>query len=204
MLPNMGRVSDARERLIAATIELIWSDSYGAVSVDAICDRAGVKKGSFYHFFKSKDELVIVALETHWEGRKPQLDRLFSPTVPPLERLRAYFDNVYERQMEHRKRYGRPLGCFYGKLGIEVGQNTEIGRKVQEILATYTKYYESALRDALVEGWPIVDVPGKARALFAFMEGVLASARINDDAEIIKNLGKSAFRFLGLEAVVAA
>ena len=35
----MGRVSTARARLVQATIDLIWTDSYGSVSVDAICDR---------------------------------------------------------------------------------------------------------------------------------------------------------------------
>ncbi|HEX6836727.1 MAG TPA: helix-turn-helix domain-containing protein, partial [Polyangia bacterium] len=84
----MGRVSTARARLVQAAIDLIWTDSYGAVSVDAICEQARVKKGSFYHFFKSKDELVIAALDTHWENRKPQLELLFARARPPLERLR--------------------------------------------------------------------------------------------------------------------
>ena len=90
------------------------------------------------------------------------------------------------------------------KLGIEVSQQTEIGKKVQSIMAAYIAYYESALVGAAAEGWPLVDIPGKARALFAFMEGVLTQARINDDYEIMKNLGKSAFRFLGLGEVMAA
>jgi TetR/AcrR family transcriptional regulator, transcriptional repressor for nem operon len=200
----MGRVSTARERLVEATIDLLWTESYGAVSVDAICERAGVKKGSFYHFFKSKDELVIAALDAHWEARKPSLDLLFAPTRPPLERLGAYFASVNERQMELAKKFGRPPGCFYCKLGIEVSQGTEIGKKVQSIMAAYVAYYESALVDAAAEGRPIVDVPGKARALFAFMEGVLTQARINDDYEIMKNLGTSAMRFLGLGDVMAA
>ena len=201
----MGRVSTARARLIQATIDLIWTDSYGSVSVDAICERARVKKGSFYYFFKSKDELVIAALDAHWEGRKPTLDRLFARPRRPLDRLRLYFDSVYERQLELSTKFGRPPGCFYCKLGIEVSRETEIGKKVQSILSAYVAYYESALIDAAAEGWPLVDIPGKARALFAFMEGVLAQARISDDYEsIMKNLGKSAFRFLGIDAVMAA
>jgi TetR/AcrR family transcriptional repressor of nem operon len=200
----MGRVSTARVRLIEATTDLLWTGSYGAVSVDAICDRARVKKGSFYHFFKSKDELVIAALDAHWEARKPTLDKLFARSRPPLDRLRAYFDSVYERQRELGKKFGRPPGCFYCKLGVELGQETEIGKKVQSIMAAYVAYYESALNGAAAEGWPLVDIPGKAQALFAFMEGVLTQARINDDYEIMKNLGKSAFRFLGLGEVMAA
>ncbi len=200
----MGRVSTARVRLVQATIDLIWTDSYGSVSVDAICGRARVKKGSFYHFFKSKDELVIAALDAHWEARKPTLDRLFATSKPPLDRLRDYFQSVYERQLELGKKFGRPPGCFYCKLGIEVSRGTEIGTKVQSIMAAYVAYYENALVGAAADGWPLVDIPGKARALFAFMEGVLTQARINDDYEIMKNLGKSAFRFLGLGEVMAA
>jgi TetR/AcrR family transcriptional repressor of nem operon len=200
----MGRVSTARQRLIQATIDLIWTESYGAVSVDAICERSRVKKGSFYHFFKSKDELVIAALDAHWEARKPTLDRLFATSRPPLERLRDYFASVNQRQTELAKKFGRPPGCFYCKLGIEVSGQTEIGKKVQAIMAAYVAYYESALVDAAAEGWPIGDVPGKARALFAFMEGVLTQARINDDYEMLKNLGQSSFRFLGLGEVRAA
>jgi TetR/AcrR family transcriptional repressor of nem operon len=200
----MGRVSDARERLIEATIDLIWTESYGAASVDAICDRAGVKKGSFYHFFKSKDELVIAALDEHWNGRKPQLEELFARERPPLDRLRAYFDSVVERQKMLVGKYGQPPGCLYCKLGIEVSQATEIGRKVQEIMNAYYAYYETALQDAQTEGWPFVDVPGKARALFAFMEGVLTQARIHGDPRLLEDLGKQAFRFLNLEKVIAA
>ena len=42
-----------KERLTEAALDLIWHNSYGATSVDAICERAGAAKGSFYYFFKS-------------------------------------------------------------------------------------------------------------------------------------------------------
>ena len=200
----MGRVSDAPERLVAATIDLLRTESYAAASVDAICARSGVKKGSFYHFFRSKDELVLAALDAEWASRRPALDALFSPTEPPLRRLSRYFRNVHERQVAMRAQYGVVVGCFFGKLGYEVGHEGEIGKKVQGILATYIRYYESALRDAGAEGWRIDDVAGKTRALFAFMEGVLSQARITDDPDLIRDLGKSAFRFLGIEEAEAA
>jgi TetR/AcrR family transcriptional regulator, transcriptional repressor for nem operon len=200
----MGRVSTARERLVEATIDLIWTESYGAVSVDAICERAGVKKGSFYHFFKSKDDLVIAALDAHWQSRQPQLEQIFAESNPPLQRLRDYFASVNRRQTDLAQKFGRPPGCLYGKVGVEVGADSEIGKKVQSIMAAYVAYYEGALRGVAAEGHAIADVPAKARALFAFMEGVLTQARIQDDYEIMKNLGKSAFEFLGLHEVKAA
>src|SRR5438876_8325622 len=96
----MGRVSDAKERLMDAVLELIWTGSYGRTTIDQICDKAGVKKGSFYYFFDSKADLAEAAIAEEWERRRPELDSIFSPTIPPLERLRKYCDHNYRFQAE--------------------------------------------------------------------------------------------------------
>jgi TetR/AcrR family transcriptional repressor of nem operon len=196
----MGRSSDARERMIEATIDLIRLQSMTGVTVDAICERAEVRKGSFYHFFKSKDDLVIAALETHWANRRPILDAMFSPLTPPLDRLRDYFADVYHRQLELKKRYGHFVGCLFSSVGAGVSEdNPAIRKKVQQILNNYERYYESALEEAAARKQiHMPDISGKAKSLFAFMEGALAQARIHDDPEIIRKLGENAFRFLGL------
>src|SRR4051812_14885801 len=171
----MGRVSDARERMIEATTDLIRRQSYASVTVDAICDAAKVRKGSFYHFFKSKDELVIAALEAHWEKRRPELDALFSPVSAPLDRLRNYFASVYQKQTDMRKKYGCYVGCLYSSVGAGASDTPAIMKHVQHILGQYERYYESALADAHARGQiRLTDIPGKAKSLFAFMEGVLA------------------------------
>ena len=54
----MGRVSNAKIRLMDAVLELIWTGSYGQTTIDQICEKAGVKKGSFYYFFHSKADLA--------------------------------------------------------------------------------------------------------------------------------------------------
>jgi TetR/AcrR family transcriptional repressor of nem operon len=196
----MGRVSDARERLVDATIDLIWVEGYAAVTVDLICDRANVKKGSFYHFFESKEDLVLAALDAHWASRRPLLDELFSPSRAPLERFKAYFDNIYQRQLQHKKRCGQYLGCFYSAVGLGAAkQHPEIAKRVQSILGNYERYYESALTEAAAKGLvKIDDISGKAKALFAFMEGILLQARLQDDPEIVRDLGRRAFEFLGI------
>src|SRR5436190_2437270 len=107
----MGRVSDAKQRLLDATIDLIWQHSYGAVTVDNICERAGVKKGSFYYFFPSKTDLVVAALDSHWQSLKPTLDATFAAEVPPLDRFHNYFELMYLRQAALQEKYGRVLGC---------------------------------------------------------------------------------------------
>src|SRR3954470_6807092 len=107
----MGRVSDARERLMKAVSELIWTGSYGSTTVDQICEKAGVKKGSFYHFFESKSDLAAAALEVNWQCQKVELDGIFSPTVPPLDRIRCFCDRCFQKQAELQKQCGSVLGC---------------------------------------------------------------------------------------------
>ena len=89
-LQRMGRVSDAKERLMKAVRGLIWEGSYGGTTIDQICEKAGVKKGSFYYFFDSKADLAEASLGEEWERRRQELDAIFSPTVPPLERLKKH------------------------------------------------------------------------------------------------------------------
>src|SRR4029077_16370518 len=67
--PSMPRKSDAKERLMNAAMDLIWEHSYGSTSVDAICEKAGAKKGSFYYFFESKSDLAVAALESDWQRK---------------------------------------------------------------------------------------------------------------------------------------
>ncbi len=113
MISAMGRRTDAKERLLQATIDLVWSHSYGSVGVEQICERAGVKKGSFYHFFPSKVQLVAAALDHHWQCVRPDIDRIFSPSVPPLQRLADYLEFAYQRLATQKERFGQVLGCPY-------------------------------------------------------------------------------------------
>src|SRR5215813_9961631 len=101
----MGRVSDAKERLMEAVKELLWVGSYGSTTIDQICEKAGVKKGSFYYFFESKADLAAAAIDSDWQRRRIELDSIFSATVPPLERLAKYCDYGLRIQAEVKKKF---------------------------------------------------------------------------------------------------
>src|SRR5471030_2371924 len=107
----MGRKSDSRQRLMDAAHELIWEYSYGAVTIEAICERAGVKKGSFYYFFDSKSDLAVAAISAWWDERKVVVGECFHLEVPPLERIGKYLDFVAQLQIEAYEETGQVLGC---------------------------------------------------------------------------------------------
>jgi TetR/AcrR family transcriptional regulator, transcriptional repressor for nem operon len=201
ILRSVGRTSDARDRLIQATIDLVWQSSYGAVGVDAICERSGVKKGSFYHFFPSKDELVVAALDRQFETRRPILDAIFSPSRSPIERLNAYFAYIYERQVALRRQYGRVLGCFHNSVGTEcIQQRPEVAAKVQEVISNLRRYLETTVRDAQADGSIRAGDPSTdARVLFAYVQGTLLQARIHDDPELLRDLAVTGFAILGIK-----
>lgn len=196
----MGRPSDARERLLESAIELVWKKTYGSVSVDAICELADVRKGSFYHFFQSKAELAAAAIQNHWDWFKPELDAIFSPTVDPLDRLRNYFDKIYNLQSARKREKGCVCGCPYFDLGAEAAfQEPELLERVKVILGKYFRYFESAVRDAHSLGHIQVDDPAAtARFLFNFLEGSMTIARIHNDPELLKDLTPGAMQILGV------
>ena len=202
----MGRVSDAKDRLMDAVAELIWTGSYGSTTIDQICEKAGVKKGSFYYFFDSKADLAEAGLDREWDRHRPELDGIFSPTVPPLERLKRYYDYGYQMQVEMRAKFGCVLGCPLFTLGSEVStQEHKLQKKIQQILDHKKKYFESAVRDAHAAGLiHAPDAAQKARAIFAYYQGLATNARIENKLEIFKDAIRGTYDILGIKEVEPA
>ncbi len=186
----MGRTSNANERLMDAALALMWEESYGAVSIDDICRRANVKKGSFYYFFASKSELAVEALERYWQQLKPVMDRIFSPSAAPLDRIRAKCEHTYQTQREVQQQTGQVLGCRLCCLGSEIcTQDPAIRGKVVEILERERRYWESAIRDGQADGViPPGDTSGRARCALAYFSGLVAQARLTNDIDLLREL----------------
>lgn len=189
----MGRTSDANERLMQAALDLIWEESYGGVTIDDICKRAEVKKGSFYYFFQSKADLAVAALENMWKLEwKPNMDRQFSPSLRPLERIESYLEFLYAAQAEAHQKYGKVLGCAVNSLASEVSPQDEaerISAKLREIMNRKLRYYESTIRDAVAEGEiEPCDAKEAAQAFAGFLEGIVCQARIMNDLAPLKSM----------------
>jgi TetR/AcrR family transcriptional repressor of nem operon len=198
---SMARVTDTRDKLLEAALQLVWEEGVGSASVDDICAKARVRKGSFYHFFKSKSDLVIAALESHFDAARVEFDRIFSPSLPPVERLRGFFDYMLRRQTEKKAQAGRVLGCPYGSAGNSCCSEEQLIReKVGMIFTTYMKYFETALRDGKADGSiPVQDIPATVETVFELIEGAMSSARLKNSLKPIENMGRGAFMLLRLD-----
>ncbi len=195
----MGRTSQTKEHLIEAMQELIWVGSYAGTSVDEICTRAKVHKGSFYHFFQSKADLAIAAMKSCWEEHRTGMDGLFSPTKPALTRIVDWLVHLREEQRATKELHGRVLGCPIHTIGSELGGNEDaLQDLLRNILREYRCYLESALRDAHAEGMIGVANPEtSARLVFFYVEGLLTHARIWNDLSELDEMESGVRQLLG-------
>jgi TetR/AcrR family transcriptional repressor of nem operon len=200
------RQCDSKLKLLQTAHELIWRQSYGSVGVDQICEHSGVKKGSFYHFFRSKSDLAVAAYEYHWQELREKLDVVFSKDKPPLQRLDDYFRQIFDRQRERLERFGRMLGCPFVSLGSELStQDESVRQMAQKISANKCKYIEETLRDAIAEGViEPTDPAVLARELHFYLVGLVQEAKIANDLRALNGMRAGAYRLLGVRAAALA
>lgn len=179
-----------RQKLIETATDLICRNSYGTVSVDEICTKAGVQKGSFYHFFPSKADLALEVIEWCIQQTIAEYDDIFSIKHDPLKRLSLMVTHLYDKQREKQKEFGYVCGCPIMTLGSELSsKQTELAAKVKEICKLKLAYIESTLRDLIArkEISQTTDINRKAEEIFTLIVGQLFIARINNNLEFIKN-----------------
>lgn len=94
---NEEAYSEARDKLLAVGANLIRSGSYEGVGINDILREGKIPKGSFYHYFGSKEDFGIeVAKHYHAELLQSARATLLESGAPPLERLKNFFQNAYD------------------------------------------------------------------------------------------------------------
>jgi TetR/AcrR family transcriptional regulator, transcriptional repressor for nem operon len=142
---------DARTRLLGAALQLIRGQGYNATTVDDICAAAGVTKGSFFHHFKTKDELALGAV-AHWNAVTGALfaQAPYQQPSDPRARLLAYID--FRAQLLQ----GEPaeFTCLLGTM-------------VQETFATHPALREACAQGIRAHAQTLVDTVAQAKARYA-------------------------------------
>ena len=199
----MAKPGITKDKLIEVAFDLIWNQSYGSVSVGDICERAGVNKGSFYHFFESKADLVVAAYQEHWREKRPEMDRIFSSQVPPLERIQNWCRYVCEGQRQKAEKYGHVCGCPYASVGAEIATSDEkIRIKSEELMDCGRKYFESAIADAIrLDLVTVTDAAQAAKRVFCTSIGMLVEAKVQNDLEVLKEMEPTIMSILGAKTV---
>ena len=186
---------------MSVAFDLIHESSYGSVSVEQICQRAKVNKGSFYYFFKTKTDLVVAAYEVHWRLKEPNYERIFSRQNSPLKRLLLWCDYVRKTQKQRHQKYHRVCGCPYTSVGGELAtQDKKVRLETQDLIDRFVKYLSGAIADAIKDGSASAGDPEtKAMLVHAFVVGLLLRAKIYNDLKILRHLEAGLFALIGAE-----
>jgi TetR/AcrR family transcriptional regulator, transcriptional repressor for nem operon len=197
--------SETKEKLLQVGFDLIWDGSYGSVSVDDICQRAEVNKGSFYYFFASKADLAIEAYEEHWKAKRTKMDLVFSKDTPPLDRIRKWCELIYATQKDKAEKYGHVCGCPFASVGSEIATFDEKLRARSEYLMNASrKYVEDAITDAIREGSVTVKDPlATSLTLQSLLIGMLVEARVQNSLKVLDDMESTVLNFIGAKVVAA-
>ena len=190
----MDIVHDTKQRLLDAAFALFYARSYADVGVQEICEKAGVKKGSFYHFFPSKRDLTLAVLNQSWTDVQDKvLGEAFAHDIPPLARIERLVDMIFHMQQQVKETTGQMMGCQFGNLASELStQDEAIRLRVERIFQEIEAPIEAALVEAVEQGeLPPIDTQATAEAMFAYIEGVVLLAKTRNDPELVKRLGKA-------------
>lgn len=195
----MTQPTGDRDRLIGVARALLMEDGYDSVTTHAASARAKVDVSAAKTLFPTKDDLVIAALDAHWADLKQYLDQAFVRTIPPLDRLRRFFEGIYAFQDAQWSQLGIIVGCLLLRVGSATSRMGERPRlRVAQRLDELHVYIESALKDAQEQGLIRAgDIPTMGWTLIHYVEGVLGMARIQNDLHTLQGMMEHSLEFLG-------
>ena len=141
---------ETRNRLLDEGHRLFLEQGYNHAGIEAILQASGVPKGSFYNYFASKEVFALAVVDKFAACHDAELDRaLGDRSRPPMDRLRAYFENAIERI----DRDGCRKGCLAGNLGQEMADQSEVIRtRLESVFSGWVDRLASCLAEARDSG----------------------------------------------------
>lgn len=173
------KTSDVRAEILQVGQRIMATKGYSAVGLNEILTTAGVPKGSFYHYFGSKDAFGEALLESYFEDYLADMDRLFSqPGVSMAERLMNYW-RVWQDTQSFQECQGK---CLAVKLGVEVADLSETMRSVlKRGTSGITRRIAQAIEGGVAEGSFTIDEDATtvAESLYQLWVGASVMVKIS-------------------------
>jgi TetR/AcrR family transcriptional repressor of nem operon len=172
--------TDTREKLVRTAERLMLRDGYSATRVDDVIRKAGLSKGSFYHFFDSKEALGLAALERYYADRVGRLAAgTYATETDPLRRAHGF--------LKHASHVAADLwstGCLLANLAADAAGSSRV---ISNALKRRTSELRALLADLLGPfATPEITAADLADQFLVCMEGSIVLARIYDDPTYLR------------------
>jgi len=162
---------------------MLHNGGFSATGIQEIVDAAGVPKGSFYNYFKNKEAFGAEAIDFYFNQHLPRLqEELGNVAIPPLERLRMYFDR--RRRGFARSDYCH--GCMLGNLSLEMADHSPLMRqRLAGHFQVWGDLFQECIEQAQSSGAIANRLPAPVLAQFVLnsWEGAILRMRAQKSAE---------------------
>lgn len=185
-----------RERIIKTGADIIHRKGFNNTGIKEILDEVGVPKGSFYFYFKNKEDFglqVVDHFNRQFEGMTREM--LENTSSPPLARLQRFFKWF----MDFFTSAGFTCGCPVGNLSQEMADLSPAFReKLQEAIDRMADAYSTVLLEAREAGEvsPEMDVKETAYFIIAGWHGALIRMKVTKNIEPLENHYRFVFEHL--------
>lgn len=169
---------ETRDALVRAGVAVLTEKGFVATGIDEVLRQVGVPKGSFYHWFDSKEAFGLAIIEAYGAFFARKLDRAFlDETRTPLARLAAFVDDAAGGMA----RFDFRRGCLIGNLGQEMGNLPESFRqRLVDVFSDWERRLAACLVLAREAGEiaPHCDCEALATSFWIGWEGAVLRAKL--------------------------
>ena len=184
---------EARQQLLEKGMAMLLKHGYHDLGLAALLEATKTPKGSFYHYFKSKEDFALQAIDLYMEGAHGALDLcLGDESVAPLQRVRRFFEMI-----EKKYRGEGYLGCLLGGLGQELSGISEVfRRKVEDCFSQIEQRIARCIELGIARGDLAKgsDARHMAKLLVNCWEGAALRSRMLRDPRPLKEMLDFYFR----------
>lgn len=179
----MKKGEESRQRLIECAAELFWKNGYSATGISEILKQTGLPKGSFYFYFKSKDDLASAVTEYYQKILLKQFQN---------SSLRNNWESFIEEIFDYLsvRTYGQTFaGCPYAVMGMETAlSKPALSSVFMDGLEKFEQIFQKVL---LYSGLPQDHAALLSRRMLSIYQGYLLLGRISGDISYLKNARKN-------------
>lgn len=186
------RNNGKRAELIRIGVAILTEKGFYNTPLDEIVKAAGVPKGSFYYYFKSKDIYTLAVIQTYSDYFIRKLDKhLLNQDKTPLNRIRGWTEDAGQSLAK----YDFKRGCLVGNLGQELAALDENYRIVlRDVLDSWCKKIQDCLDEAKRVGEisPEADTAALSKFFWNAWEGAVLYTKL-DKSRAALDLARDAF-----------
>lgn len=187
---------NTRQLLIETGIDIMLQKGYNNTGLNDVLNACKVPKGSFYHYFQSKEDFGLQVINTFDENYVEQLDRvLCNESLSPLARLTRYINDAID------KAEGRQCsrGCLIANLSQEMADQNEVFReRLKEIVTKRRSCFAEVLKSAQDKGEIKKDIDTEKTAEFFLcaFEGAIMRSKVTKTTEPLRVFKEMFFGFI--------